>query len=147
MEKQVLTTLLCLDRQAKSNGKRNKLQEALWVNRTAGKKIMKFLPVSLNFLIRKIRNLSCPLLKPLPRRFPNKYLRLWWIICYRREALINSILTNLDSPAIKKVFDKTVKERREHKFLRYNTISKKNDIEVFQCIDGMILYRSFKQSL
>lgn len=147
MEKQVLTTLLCLDRQANFNGKRNKLQEALWMNRTAGIKIMKFLPVSLNFLIRKIRNLSCPLLKPLPRRFSNKYLRLWWIICYRREALINSILANLDSPAIKKVFDKTVKERREHKFLRYNTISKKNDIEVFQCIDGMILYRSFKQSL
>tara|TARA_B110000967_G_scaffold198149_1_gene230802 strand:+ start:371 stop:802 length:432 start_codon:yes stop_codon:yes gene_type:complete len=143
MEKQVLTTLLCLDRQAKSNGKRNKLQEALWMNRTAGKKIMKFLPVSVNFLIRKIRNLSCP----LPRRFSNKYLRLWWIICYRREALINSILANLDSPAIKKVFDKTVKERREHKFLRYANISKKNDIEVFQCIDGMILYKSFKQSV
>lgn len=95
--------LICLNKRASATSTRNLLQECIWTARITGRKIIKYLPITFEFLLYKSIYSKQPGLKPLPEKFANKYIRLWYIICYRKDILCDYLLNNMNTPEINKM--------------------------------------------
>ena len=95
--------LICLNKRASATSTRNLLQECIWTARITGRKIIKYLPITFEFLLYKSIYSKQPNLKSLPEKFANKYIRLWYIICYRKDILCDYLLNNMNTPEINKM--------------------------------------------
>ena len=107
-KKSIYALLMCLERKEQEY-----LQQSFWQCRDTSRRILSFLPMTLKNIFDKVKKIEGDGLVKLPKSFRNKRIRLWYLLCYRKELFDKNLFYFMEcSKELTKIIEDITEDKR-----------------------------------